>query len=67
MHHIQTNSMATRLDHIDVKTLILCKICISGKHHEEKFPLEEGTRAIELLGLIHIDIYGTLQIVTQSG
>jgi len=49
------------------KTLILCKICISGKHHEEKFPLEGGIRAIELLGLIHIDICGTLQIVTQSG
>jgi len=59
--------MATRLDHIDVKKLILSKIFILGKHHEEKFPLEGGTRTIELLGLIHIDIFGPLQIATQSG
>jgi hypothetical protein len=41
--------------------------CVYGKHHRTPFPLSEGSCAKEILGLVHIDVYGTIAITFHGG
>ncbi len=58
--------MSTSIATFDDKEISLCTPCIQGKQHKDKFPKKGVHRTIELLGLVHFDIYGPLQIGTHS-
>ena len=45
----------------------LCKPCIDGKIHRQKFPKDGGTRAEEVLELVHTDVCGKLDTESLSG
>ena len=45
----------------------LCKPCVEGKHHKQKFPKVGGTRAKELLDLVHTDVCGKMDTESLSG
>ena len=49
----------------DIKEI--CKPCIEGKHHKQKFPKVGGTRATEVLGLVHTDVCGKMDTESLSG
>jgi len=58
-----TNSIVG-LDKFDPKNSNVCTICIKGKQHCEKIPKKGGLKAINVLGFIHFDVCGHIQIST---
>ncbi len=54
--------MSTSIETFDDKEISLCTPCIQGKQHKEKFPKKGVHQTIELLGLVHFNICGPLQI-----
>lgn len=60
------NSMVLGLENLNTKNISQCTSCIKGKQHRDKFPKEGGTRAKEVLELIHSDICGQMQTSTHS-
>ena len=63
----QIQSMSKGIDIFDVHSMTFCSSCVEGKQHKSQFPKGEGQRATELLGLIHSDICGPMQVGTHSG
>lgn len=58
-------SMSTGLDfHDDAGT---CVACIKGKIHRQPFPKQKTTRAKEVLGLLHSDLCGPMEIESVGG
>lgn len=55
--------MSKGIDTFDVHSMT----CVEDKQHKDKFPKGGGKRAAKLLGLIHSDICGPIQIGTHSG
>ena len=45
----------------------VCKPCVEGKHHKQKFPKVGGTRASEVLELVHTDVCGKMETESLSG
>ena len=45
----------------------LCPACAMGKLTRASFPLSEGGRASQLLGLVHSDLWGPAPVQTMSG
>ena len=43
-----------------------CKACVEGKHHKQKFPKVGGTRAEEILDLVHTDVCGKMDTESLS-
>jgi hypothetical protein len=41
--------------------------CVLGKEHKESFPNEGATRASEILGLVHNDIWGLAKTTSFKG
>lgn len=65
LHQIQF--MSTSIETFYDKEICLCTSCIQSKQHKKKFP-KEGVRWItKLLGIVHFDICGLLQIGTHLG
>lgn len=56
-----------KLNFLIKKKMILCQPCNEGKKHKEKFPIQGVQRAIQLLGLIYLDIYSPMQLRTYYG
>jgi len=48
----------------DPKNSNVCTVCIKGKQHCEKIPKKGGLKAINVLGLIHFNVCGHIQIST---
>ena len=45
----------------------LCESCIAGKQTREKFPKDGGTRATELLEIVHSDVCGPMPVRSLGG
>ena len=63
----QIQSKSKGIDIFDVHSMTFCSSRVEGKQHKSKFLKGGGKRAIELLGLIHSDICGPMQVGTHSG
>ena len=55
------------LDYKQYENNEVCKPCVEGKHHKQKFPKVGGTRADEVLELVHTDVCGKMETESLSG
>jgi hypothetical protein len=44
-----------------------CTTCIKGKQTSKPFSKVKGTRARDILGIVHTDIYGPMSVPSWSG
>ena len=44
-----------------------CDACLKGKQSRNSFPEEKGTRATELLEIIHSDVFGPMKSRSLGG
>ena len=61
------DKMVTGLDCNMKKAIGICKPCIDGKHHRQKFPKGGGERASQKLQLVHTDVSGRIAVQSLSG
>ena len=59
--------MADGFDYDPQRNIDFCKSCIEGKIHRQPFPKEGGKRSTELLGLVHSDVCGELNVKSLGG
>ena len=64
---LSDENMVTGLDYNSTKDHEFCKPCAEGKHHRTKFPKVGGTRANEILELVHTDVCGKMDVQSLSG
>ena len=60
-------NMVEGLDYKQAAVKEVCKPCVEGKHHKQKFPKVGGTRATEILELVHTDVCGKMDTESLSG
>lgn len=51
----------------NLSPLPFCEACVYGKHHVSAYPKGGGTRAIEVLQLVHADLCGPVSIDSYGG
>ena len=49
------------------RNIDFCKSCVEGKIHRQPFPREGGKRSTKLLGLVHSDVCGELNVKSLGG
>lgn len=49
------------------KNFFFCKTCVESKQQTNKFPKLGGMRATLLVGIVHLDVCGNIQIHMISG
>ena len=64
---LSDENMVTGLDYNSSKDHEFCKPCAEGKHHRTKFPKGGGSRANEVLELVHTDVCGKMDVESLSG
>jgi len=65
LHTLCSKEMVVGLPEIgDVKTT--CEACVKGKHHRVPFPKQSNWRATERLQLIHFDLYGPINPLSNT-
>ena len=67
LKRLMRDEMINGFDFDVSKDIDFCKPCAEGKHHRQKFPRKGGKRAGELLGLVHSDVCGKMDVESLSG
>ena len=49
------------------KEISFCESCTEGKHHRSQFPTSGAKRSEEVLGLVHTDVCGKINVKSLSG
>jgi transposase InsO family protein len=67
LQKLQANDMVVHLDIGKHAKLKFCEGCVYGKQHRDGFPTQGGTRATQLLELIHSDVNGPMRTTSHGG
>ena len=59
--------MADGFDYDPQRNIDFCKSCVEGKIHRQPFPREGGKGSTKLLGLVHSDVCGELNVKSLGG
>ena len=63
--HWKKKEMVNELSKLNSRSR-LCKDCLTGKQQSGSFPKQNTWRALQVLQLIHDDIYGPIKLISNS-
>ena len=67
LQKLANNKMVDGFDYNATKEVRFCESCVQGKHHRNKFPVNESKRAREPLDLVQSDLCGKMNAKSLSG
>jgi hypothetical protein len=63
---MEKNNLVEGMDLNGDHDLNFCDGCVYGKHHYTLFPLNEGSHAKEIIGLVHTNLCGPMATTSHG-